>query len=266
MSPYRTIGASAAPGVLICAGLDPSGSAGFLADAQVVAKLGGRPAGVVTALTVQNTTGVISARSLDPAYVREQLEFLLNDLEIRAVKIGMVGSAAIARALAGALGLMKVPVVWDPLLYPSRSDVALVDSLFGEAFEALAPRVTLLTPNAQELAFLTGRRIGRLDAAIDAAAMLAARLQAAVLVKAGELGGDASVDVLVEEDGHQLLTGPRIRAGADVRGTGCALSSAIATHLAHGRTLADACQAAKQLIADRLVAPVRPGRGDPAIV
>jgi hydroxymethylpyrimidine kinase/phosphomethylpyrimidine kinase len=266
VSPYRTAGVNTAPGVLICAGLDPSGCTGFLADAQLVAKLGGRPVGVVTALTVQNTTGVISARALDPAYVREQLEFLLDDLEIRAVKIGMVGSPAAARTLRAALAATNAPVVWDPLLYPSRSDVALADSLFGEAFEALAPRITLLTPNVQELTFLTGRRIGRLADAIEAAGTLAARLHAAVLVKAGDLGGDAAVDVLVEPDGHQVLTGPRIGAGEGVRGTGCALSSAIAAYLAHGRTLADACLAAKQLVSDRIVAPVRPGRGDPAIL
>jgi hydroxymethylpyrimidine kinase/phosphomethylpyrimidine kinase len=266
VSPYRTAGVNAAPGVLICAGLDPSGCTGFLADAQIVAKLGGRPVGVVTALTVQNTVGVLSARTLDPVYVREQLELLLDDLEIGAVKIGLVGSPATARTLGAALEAVRVPVVWDPLLFPSRSDVALTDSLFGDAFEVLAPRVTLLTPNVQELAFLTGRRLGRLPDAIEAAGMLAARLHAAVLLKAGDLAGEASVDVLVEEDGHQVLTGPRIGAGEIVRGTGCALSSAIATYLALGRTLADACLAAKQLVADRIVAPVRPGRGDPAIV
>ena len=266
MSPYRTTGSSAGPAVLICAGLDPSGSTGFLADAQVVTRLGCRPVGVVTALTVQSTTSLISARALDPTYVREQLELLLSDVDVAAVKVGMVGSSVLARAIGAALGRSRAPVVWDPVLYPSRSDVALADSLFGEAFEALAPRVALLTPDVQELAFLTGQRIASLPAAIEAAAWLVASIEVAVLVKCGELGGDEAVDVLVTPDGHEVLAGPRIRTAGRVRGTGCALSAAIAAHLAHGRALPEACRAARQLVADRIAAPVHAGRGDPAIV
>ena len=126
MSPYR-VGLGPAPDLLICAGLDPSGGAGLIADTRVAAELGARPVGVVTALTVQNTTGVIGCTACDPEIVDHQLSFLLTDIEVKAVKIGMIGSTAVAKTIAKQLELTGAPVVWDPILYPSRGDVALVD-------------------------------------------------------------------------------------------------------------------------------------------
>ncbi|MGH2899275.1 MAG: bifunctional hydroxymethylpyrimidine kinase/phosphomethylpyrimidine kinase, partial [Solirubrobacteraceae bacterium] len=133
------------PDVLICAGLDPSGGAGILADARVVDELGGRPVGVVTALTVQNTTAVLETQAMGPDLIREQLEFLLSDVEVKAVKIGMIGSSEVAKAIANALALTSAPVVWDPIVHPSRGDVRFIDSLFGHAVNALVPHLTLLT-------------------------------------------------------------------------------------------------------------------------
>jgi hydroxymethylpyrimidine/phosphomethylpyrimidine kinase len=264
------------PEVLICAGLDPSGGAGLIADVRVVAELGCRPVGVVTATTVQNTTAVIDTEAMAAASVREQLEFLLSDIEVRAVKIGMIGSSEIARSIASALALTGAPVVWDPVIQPSRGDVPFVDSLFSHALAALLPHVTVLTPNAQELRFLTGAQIVSLAEATAAGRALAARLDTAVLVKGGHLdsraAGDAdeSVDVLCRAHagggGIEILRGPRIPDGEHVHGTGCALSSAIAAHLARGAELVDACRAAKDFVAARIGAPVKPGRGAAAVV
>ena len=106
------------PDVLICAGLDPSGGAGLIADVRVVSALGCRPVGVVTALTVQNTTAVVDTEAMNADRVREQLEFLLSDVEVRAVKIGMIGSSAIAQGVGRALALTAAPVVWDPIVHP----------------------------------------------------------------------------------------------------------------------------------------------------
>src|SRR4051812_22039291 len=103
MTPYRGPATMSAPDLLICAGLDPSGGAGIIADVRIAAELGARPSGVVTALTVQNTTGVIDSQPCDPELVGHQLAFLLTDVEVRAVKIGMIGSTAIAKAIANAL-------------------------------------------------------------------------------------------------------------------------------------------------------------------
>src|SRR5450755_2581222 len=103
--PYRRSGSIARPDVLVCAGLDPSGGAGLIADVRVASELGARPVGVVTALTVQNTTGVIGCYASDPEIVGHQLSFLLTDIEVKAVKIGMIGSTAVAKALAQQLEL-----------------------------------------------------------------------------------------------------------------------------------------------------------------
>src|SRR5512143_1593173 len=133
MSPYRAPADTRVPDILVCAGLDPSGGAGLIADVRVVSELGGRPSGVVTALTVQNTTGVVSSHACDPEVVGDQLAFLMTDIEMKAVKIGMVGSAAIARAMANALHLSAAPVVWDPVMYPSRGDTSLNGDSLAES-------------------------------------------------------------------------------------------------------------------------------------
>lgn len=259
-----------APDVLICAGLDPSGGAGLIADVRVVSALGCRPVGVVTALTVQNTTAVVDTEAMNAERVREQLEFLLSDVEVRAVKLGMIGSSAIAQGVGRALALTAAPVVWDPIIHPSRGDVRFVDSLFGHAVAALAPHVTVLTPNAGELAFMTGTPIASLDDARTVGQALAERLRTAVLVKGGHLTGTGSeaesVDLLCQPDGVVELRGRRTAGGEHVHGTGCALSSALAAHLARGFALVDACRAAKQFVAERIASPVRPGRGAAAVV
>src|SRR5688500_20397948 len=110
MTPYRGAADTRAPDVLVCSGLDPSGGAGLIADVRVVAELGARPVGVVTSLTVQNTTGVVDVQACDPDFVGHQLAFLMTDVEVRAGKIGLVGPTAIAQARRGALHLTHAPV------------------------------------------------------------------------------------------------------------------------------------------------------------
>ena len=265
MSPYRGL-AQTAPDLLICSGLDPSGGAGLIADVRVAAELGVRPSGVVTALTVQNTTGVVEMQPCDPEVIGHQLAFLLTDIEVRAVKIGMIGSTAIAKAIANALHLTSAPVVWDPILFPSRGNLALTDNTIDEAMAALRPHVTVITPNARELATLADLAITDLASAEVAGRALAARLDCAVLVKGGHLAGDESIDVLLTTNGRVELRAPRIPSGEHVHGTGCALASAIAAHLAQGRDLADACSRAKDYVRERIASPARPGRGAPAAV
>ncbi len=257
---------AARPDVLICAGLDPSGGAGMIADVRVVSELGGRPVGVVTALTVQNTATVMASEAVNAELVREQLELLLSDVEVRAVKIGMIGSSEVARSISQALALTQAPVVWDPVLHPSRGNVTFVDNLFGHAVIALAPHLALLTPNIGELTFLAGAPIASVGDARAAGQALAAKLGCAVLVKGGHLGGDEAIDVLCRASGIEELRGPRTPDGEQVHGTGCALSSAIATHLARGLDLVEACRAAKAYVAAKIAAPARPGRGAAAMV
>lgn len=253
------------PDVLVCAGLDPSGGAGLIADVRIVSELGGRPCGVVTALTVQNTTGVVGSHPCDPDVVGHQLAFLMTDIEMRAIKIGMVGSSAIARAIANALHLSAAPVVWDPVMYPSRGSEPLNADPPDDAMTALRPHLTLVTPNKQELFLMTGLPTGTHVMAEAAGRALATKLETAVLIKGGHLGGDQSIDILLHAGGREELRGPRIERGEDVHGTGCALASAIAAHLAHGRELVEACQLAKEYVARLIEHPVHPGRGAAAV-
>ena len=291
---YRDRAVTTAPDVLIVSGLDPSGGAGFLADARVVHLLGGRPVGAISTMTVQNTRGMRSAHEIDLDVLGEQLNAVLTDIEVRAVKIGMLAERDIVRVLDEALELTSAPVVWDPVAAPTRGQVAFGREVLEEALRVLAPHLMLITPNARELGILSGADVTTLVESIDAAKTVARATSVAVLVKGGHvrtLAGvrraeDASaletpgveldgampeaeleaVDALCLPDGAvEYFRGKRV-AGADVHGTGCALSTAIATFLALGHPLSAACREAKQFVAKRIVDAVRPGQGAPSVL
>lgn len=266
MSIYRDKRADV-PSVLICSGLDPSGGAGFLADTRVVAALNARPVGVVTSLTVQNTMAVQQLQPVDSELVGAQLAALLGDVEVHAVKIGLIGSVQIAREISFGLDLTAAPVVWDPIAAPSRGRLDFDVGSFGDMLKLLSPHLTLITPNIHELAFFARRDLHERADAVDVAQTIADDTKIAVLLKGGHIEEDRATDVLVEHAKPPVfLEGPRIAGGEDVHGTGCALSAAIATFLALGADLGDACRRAKDLVAAKIAAPVRPGRGAPAVV
>jgi hydroxymethylpyrimidine kinase/phosphomethylpyrimidine kinase len=275
------------PGVLLLAGLDPSGGAGFIADVRVAELLATRPVGVVTALTEQTTAGVRACHPVDAETVGGQLAELLADVAIAAAKIGLVPDDAVARAIGEALALTAAPVVWDPVLRPSAG-VPFYRGDLAAAVASLRPHITLITPNADEAALLTGRSqpvTTRADARAAAEALVELGFPA-VLVKGGhlevhtdgtlgegELDGQAPVciDVLAERiDGAIRVTelrGMRLALPpGGVHGTGCALSTAIACGLATGLSLLDACRAAKSFVEAHLAHPVRPGRGAAALL
>ena len=266
MTSYRDR-ASAHAQVLICAGLDPSGGAGFIADTRVVTALGARPVGVVTALTVQNTLGVQQVQPVDAELVGAQLACLLGDVEVQAVKLGLLGSVQVVRELSYGLDLTAAPVVWDPVAAPSRGRVIFDAESFAEMLKLLGPHLRLITPNIIELGLFVGHEITDREGAIDAARVLIDRVgELDVLVKGGHFDDrEHAVDILVMADSIEDFEGVRI-GGEDVHGTGCALSSAIATHLARGAEIVDACRLAKEFVAGHIAAPVRPGRGAPAVV
>ncbi len=265
-SPYRdSPGRGTAPQVLICSALDPSGGAGFLADARVVHALGGRPVGVLTALTVQNTRGMRSCHELDADVVGAQLNTLLTDIEVRAVKLGILGSSSVIHELGEQLALTSAPVVWDPVMAPTQGEVTFGPEVFKLALTELAAHLTLITPNSEELGLLIGTDIRTLAEAVEGAKVFSDIAKVAVLVKGGHLGTEQSVDVLCHAGGVEYYKGPRLPNDA-VHGTGCALSSAIATHLAHGAPLVDACREAKLFVAERIAQAVNPGRGAPSVM
>lgn len=256
-----------APNVLVCSGLDPTGGAGFIADTRVVTALGGRPVGVVTALTIQNTIAVQQVTPVDPDFFGGQLGTLLGDVEVGAVKLGLIGSPRIAQELDYGLDRTSAPVVWDPIGQPSRGRVEFDARGFDEIIDKLKRHLRLITPNVMELEQLTGKRITTRDEAIAAAKKLVERVgDIAVLVKGGHAKDAAkATDILVDAKHEVDFEGEWIGKD-DVHGTGCALSTAIATHLAHGKELVDACREAKAFVAAHIASAVRPGRGAPSIV
>ena len=257
-----------APNVLVCAGLDPSGGAGFLVDVRVVHMLGGRPVGAITANTVQNTTGLRSIHEVDGDVLDAQLSALLTDVEIKAIKLGMLGSADAVRILDDAFAMTDAPLVWDPIAGPTQGSAVVPRDALDSVLPKLAAHLTLITPNAMELAMLAGAPVRTLEEAVAGAKALASLSSTAVLVKGGHLEGperDEVVDVLAYEGKLEYFRGPR-HEGPSVHGTGCALSSAIATYLALRYPLVDACRAAKTFVAEHIAHPVGPGRGALAIM
>jgi hydroxymethylpyrimidine/phosphomethylpyrimidine kinase len=251
----------------IISGLDPSGGAGFVADVRVAEEHGVRPVGAITALTEQDSSGVRLVEPVAAELLAGQLRTLLSDIEVAAVKIGMLGSEEVAYAVAEALALTRAPVVWDPVLRPTRGRAVLFRGDPQRARAALDPHVAVLTPNAAEAEVLLGRPVHTLDQARGAAVELCGQGQA-VLITGGDLAGCEGrvIDVLAEGAKVTELAGERIDTAGEVHGTGCALSTALACGLAGGQTIAAAARAAKGFVAARLRDPVRPGRGLASLV
>ncbi len=254
--------------VCILSGLDPSGGAGFIADAQVVSRVGGRPCGLITAATVQDTLGVRSVHPLPAEVVQEQLRALLSDVEVRAVKIGMLGNAELAGVIGDALHLTAAPVVWDPVVRPTAGSAALYDGGLAEAFAKLAPHLAVITPNLDEASRLCGRPIETLDHMRSAAAALASEAGCAVLITGGHVrhASRRAVDVLAVDGTVSEFSHERIETTGAVHGTGCALSSALAAHLALGASIPEAVERAKALVTESLRHPIRAGRGASSVV
>ncbi|SOB79383.1 hydroxymethylpyrimidine/phosphomethylpyrimidine kinase [Sphingomonas guangdongensis] len=246
--------------VLIVAGSDSGGGAGIQSDIKTVTMLGGHAMTAITAVTAQNTLGVEAVYRMEPEAIVRQMSCVAEDIGVDAVKIGMLGSAAIADAIADELrtDLYGTAIVLDPVMIAS-SGAVLADERTVAAMERLARMSAVVTPNLPELAVLCGRE--RLDPAEveDAARDLAARFGTSLLVKGGHAEGATVVDRLIDADGVVARwANPRI----DTRhshGTGCTLSSGIATGLAAGLPLTHAIGRAIDYVRASLAAA--PGLG-----
>jgi hydroxymethylpyrimidine/phosphomethylpyrimidine kinase len=243
------------PTLLLAGGIDPGGGAGVLRDLLTAVELGAHAAVVATCITDQDSNRVSSIEARQAGRVRQSLGRILSSGSTNAVKIGMVATGEIAQAIADALADFAGPVVYDPVLRAS-SGGALYDG-DRAAVVALAKHVTLLTPNLGEAAWLLDRPVSDLPEAESAAHELVALGVPAVLVKGGHLAGDAT-DVLLDRSGQRLLSNPRV-PGPSPRGTGCALATAIAVHLARGVGLAEAVAAAKGWLTGKIAAATRVG-------
>jgi len=239
--------------VLVIAGSDSSGGAGLVQDVRTLARFGAPVMCAVTAVTVQSDSQVTAVHPVPPDTVRAQIEAALATGRVGAIKIGMLGTRAIALAVAACLPPREqVPIVLDPVL-ASSSGAALLDAGGREALrENLVPRATLVTPNIPEAAALLGAEPATSEEELlrQAHAWLALG-PAAVLIKGGHGSASEAVDLLLSA-GHspRRLIAPRI--AKTQRGTGCALASGIAAGLAAGLELGDACARAKRHVLELL--------------
>lgn len=261
---HRTTPATRYARVLSIAGSDSGGGAGIQADLKTFAALGCYGMTAITALTAQNTVGVQGIHPVPAAFLKAQLQSVIEDIGVDAVKIGMLHAPEIVEVVAWAIDHYQLKnVVLDPVMVATSGDRLIASDTVQVLVRELFPRAALITPNLDEAALLLQQPITdaqELDAAAQALLAMGAQ---AVLLKGGHLPGDALVDVLLQPGQPLLRMGSARIPSRNVHGTGCSLSSAIAAHLALGQGLADAVQAARQFIRAAISegAAVKTGQG-----
>jgi hydroxymethylpyrimidine/phosphomethylpyrimidine kinase len=246
------------PVALTIAGSDSSGGAGIQADLKTFAALGVYGASVITALTAQNTQGVSAIHPVPPEFVTAQLDAVFGDLDVGAVKIGMVAQLSTIEAIAASLKRWSPRhVVLDPVMIATSGDRLLATQAIDALRTKLIPLASLITPNLPEAAALLGAPAASTEAAIESQGK---RLLAigcpAVLIKGGHGQGTESIDYLIDSRRTVALAAPRV-ATQNTHGSGCSLSSAIAAHLAKGETMETAVRNAKTWISAAIAAADR---------
>jgi hydroxymethylpyrimidine/phosphomethylpyrimidine kinase len=252
----------AIPVALSIAGSDSSGGAGIQADLKTFAALGVYGASVVTALTAQNTRGVTGIHLVPPAFVTAQIDAVFSDLDVAAVKIGMVAQlATIDAVVAGLERWSPKQVVLDPVMVATSGDRLLDQEAIDALRTKLIPRAALITPNLPEAAALLDQPVAVSEAAIESQGrLLLAMGCGVVLIKGGHGQGAESIDYLISGNGVVALAAPRI-ATENTHGTGCSLSSAIAAGLAKGEEMETAVRHAKTWISAAIASADRLGIG-----
>ena len=254
------------PRLLTIAGSDSGGGAGIQADLKTFAALGCYGMSAITALTAQNTLGVRAIHGVPHEMLGAQIDAVVEDIGVDAIKIGMLHSVDTVRAVASAIDrhrLTRTPIVLDPVMVATSGAVLIDDAAIDVLVREMFSRATVITPNLDEASLLVGHPIAdepRLEAA---AGRLLERGANAVLLKGGHLAGSTVSDLLVVRyAGPRWMRAPRI-ATLNTHGTGCTLSSAIAAHLALGLSLIDAVESAHGFVRAALVAgaDVRTGAG-----
>ena len=250
--------------VLTIAGSDSGGGAGIQADLKTFAALGCYGMSAITALTAQNTVGVQAIHAVPPAFLRQQIDAVLDDIGADAVKIGMLHVPEVVQVVASALqrhGLERVIV--DPVMVATSGDRLIAEETVAVLVRDLFPRAQLITPNLDEAALLLGHTLSRREDLLPAAQALQALGAPAVLLKGGHLQGDVVEDLLLERDGTVTRLASERIATRNGHGTGCTLSSAIAAHLALGLDLASAVRRGRDFIVQAIAAgaDVHTGQG-----
>ena len=238
------------PSILTIAGSDCSGGAGIQADIKTISALGAYAASAITAITVQNTLGVTGIHPVPPEFVKGQIEAVMTDIRPQAVKIGMINDIKIVEVIADALQKFRPRfVVFDPVMVSTSGCKLIEDDAIAALTTRLMPLATLITPNLSEAQVLTGITIDGQPSMQAAANELLKLGSQAVLIKGGHLKGGQMYDLLLEknESESHLFSAEKVNS-SNTHGTGCTLSSAIATYLALGEPLVTAVEKAKQYV------------------
>ncbi len=251
------------------AGFDPSGGAGIQADIKTISALGCFATSALTALPVQNTCGVRSIHPVPVEVVADQMRAILDDIPADAIKIGMVHSAELAHAISGVLGeypgaAWAGKVVFDPVMVATSGHRLIEDETIGAIVEKLFPLAAVITPNMDEAAVLAGIRVATLDDMYRAGEKILALGCRSLLLKGGHLPTPRLTSLFFDgEGGVAEIHSERVET-CNTHGSGCTLSSAIASYLARGENLPDAVAKAQNYVAGAIIhgADVTTGRGN----
>lgn len=228
--------------ILVIAGSDSSGGAGIQADIKTITALGGYAMTAITAITAQNTTGVSSIVSIAPKQIKKQILFTAKDIKPSAIKIGMLHSKEVIESVLSSLDKIKdVLVVLDPVMIAKGGAKLIDDQAITVLKKKLMKKVFLITPNIPEAEVLIGKKIINLDGMILAAYTLVHLGANNVLLKGGHLKGTVVHDVLVYQKELHVFKNKKLKTN-NTHGTGCTLSSAIATFLGCGKPLNKSCK------------------------
>lgn len=241
------------PVALTIAGSDSGGGAGIQADLKTFSALGVYGTSAITAITAQNTQGVSGVSSVAPEMVCAQIDAIFSDIEVDAVKIGMLHSPEIIRAVSRMLGKYQPRfTILDPVMIATSGDKLIQDDCVNLILTELFPKATLVTPNLDEAEFLTGMKITDTKTLELAGKKLLAYGCKAILMKGGHLPSDEMTDLLIYADGTTLLFSEKKIDSKNTHGTGCTFSSAIAAHLAKGYSLETAVSESKKFITEAI--------------
>ena len=247
--------------VLIIAGSDSSGGAGIQADIKTVTALGSYAMTAITAVTSQNTTGVISIASIPPQEISKQIEFTSKDIKPDAIKIGMLHSAGVISSVLKSLNKIKIKkIILDPVMVTKGGTKLISNESIKILKSKLIKKVSLITPNIPEAEILTKTKIKTAEDMIDAAKILINLGAKNVLIKGGHLNSKIMQDIFINKNQISLFKNKKINT-KNTHGTGCTLSSAIATHYSCGKTLKKSCEMAIKYVNHAIGTGPKYGKG-----
>ena len=239
------------PRILSIAGSDSSGGAGIQADIKTIAMLGGYAMSAITAATAQNSVGVQAIVPMSGEFVAKQIASCVQDIGVDAIKIGMLHDVEIVSHVAEALDAIDgdIPIVLDPVMIATSGDALIAPDTVALMRDRLFPRAALITPNLPELEHLAERNLRTTELMSEAALALAREHGCHVLAKGGHTEDERVIDVLVGPGEERAVSFNHARIDTrHTHGTGCTLSSAIATLIAHGQPLEHAVRLARQFV------------------